>query len=116
DLILIVYLVYVLNVFDEVFRTLFFLEIVLSEIFVILFLRTTKPFFFAARPSAILMAALIISTAIGFISIFPPLASYLNFETPVTDLILFTVLIAVGYALTTELVKYFIYRNQELKY
>ncbi|MEM4590101.1 MAG: magnesium-translocating P-type ATPase [Candidatus Micrarchaeia archaeon] len=116
DLILIVYLVYVLNVFDEVFRTLFFLEIVLSEIFVILFLRTTKPFFFAARPSAILMAALIISTAIGFISIFPPLASYFNFETPVTDLILFTVLIAIGYALTTELVKYFIYRNQELKY
>ncbi|MCX8202236.1 MAG: magnesium-translocating P-type ATPase [Candidatus Micrarchaeota archaeon] len=116
DLILIVYLINVLGVFEEVFRTLFFLEIILSEIFVILFLRTTKPFFLAARPSAILMAALVISSAIGFISIFPPFASYLEFETPVTDLILFTVLIAIGYALTTELVKYFVYRNQDVKY
>ena len=112
DLILIVYLVYIVGVFDSVFRTVFFLEIILSEVFVILFLRTTKPFIFAKGPSTILLITIVISATIGFAALYPPLSNYLQFETPVIDLILFALLITIGYALTTELVKNIVFKNQ----
>jgi Mg2+-importing ATPase len=113
DLILIFYLLYVLNVFEEVFRSVFFLEIILTEVIVIFFLRTTKPFMFSKGPSLILVTAIIFSTLVGFAALYPPLSTYLEFQTPVTDLILFTILISLGYALTTEFVKYFVYRNSD---
>jgi Mg2+-importing ATPase len=111
-LILIVYLVYILGVFDSVFRSVFFLEIILTEVMVIFFLRTTKPFVLAKGPSPILLIAIIVSAAMGFAALYPPLSNYLQFETPVSDLVLFTILITIGYALTTELVKNFVFRNQ----
>ncbi len=113
DLILIFYLIYMLGVTEELFRTVFFLEIIFSEVFVVLSLRSTKPFFMANGPSFFLVFVIFLSALIGVASVFPPLANYFGFETPITDLLVFVVMLSVGYALTTELVKFLVYRNNE---
>ena len=113
DLILIFYLIYMLGVTEDLFRTLLFLEIILSEVFVILSLRSTKPFFLAKGPSFSLVFAMLLCATIGAASVFPPLAAYFSFETPISDLLMFVVMVSVGYALTTELAKFLMYGNGE---
>ena len=108
DLIIIAFL---LNAGESLFQSVLFLEIVFSEIFVILSLRTMKPFLLAKRPSAWMMLAIAGVAILGAAMVFPPLAAIFGFETPVIDLIMFAGAVAIGYALVTEMAKYVMYRH-----
>ena len=108
DLIIIAFL---FNAGESLFQSVLFLEIVFSEIFVILSLRTMKPFVLAKPPSAWVLLAIAGVAILGTAMVFPPLATVFGFETPVMDLIVFAGAVAIGYALVTEMAKYIMYRH-----
>ena len=108
DLVIIAFMI---NAGESLFQSVLFLEIVFSEIFVILSLRTMKPFVLAKPPSVWMLLAIALVTILGTAVVFPPLAALFGFETPVMDLIVFAAAVAVGYALVTEMAKYIIYRH-----
>ncbi|VVB73307.1 putative copper-exporting P-type ATPase A [uncultured archaeon] len=108
DLIIVAFLI---NASESLFQSVLFLEVVFSEIFVIVSLRTMKPFVLAKPPSVWVLLAIAAVAVIGTVAVFPPLAGLFGFETPVMDLIVFAALVAVGYALVTEMAKYIMYRH-----
>jgi Mg2+-importing ATPase len=102
---------YVMNYGASLFRSVLFLEMVFAEVFVILALRTIKPAVLSNRPSLTLLAVIIAIVVVGIAAVSPLFAGTFGFETPVTELVLFALLVAIGYALTTEVAKYIVYRH-----
>lgn len=109
DLILIIL---ILNVSEGLFQSLLFLELVLSGIFVILSLRTTKPIWLSNKPSRYLIAAIIIIALVGVVAVFPPFSEIFKLQTPPDELLLLAIAVAVGYAIATECAKYIIYMKK----
>lgn len=104
DIITMLLVYFMLSTDAALFRTVWFLESVLSEIFVVFAVRTAKPFY-RSKPSGLLIAASIISTLIAIGILFSPLASFFQFA-PVTPTVIAIVLgIVFVYVMIVELAK-----------
>lgn len=96
-----------LKVFDVSiveFRTAWFVESLLTQLFVIMILRTRKPIT-ASQPSRLLMVLTIVVAIIAMLIPLIPGSSLLGFEALKPKIFLFIILITFTYLLTTEMVK-----------
>jgi Mg2+-importing ATPase len=107
DLILIVFL---MGATLEVFRTGLFLEIILSEIVVLMILRSNRPFFLAEPPSAPLFITSVLSVLLGIAVIYTPVGQLFGFVPLEPRVLLFIIVVVIAYASLTEIVK-LIYRK-----
>jgi Mg2+-importing ATPase len=91
------------------FRTGWFVESLLTELFVALVVRTQRPFF-RSRPGRVLLATTAAVTVLAFAVPYLPLAGLLGFVRPSATLMAVMASIAIGYVLVTELAKRPFYR------
>jgi len=105
DVILILLLFFVFGVDQVLFRTVLFVEIVLSEILVLFVIRTEKFFLRGTRPSKQLVFASIGAVLLTFALIYLPITSLFEFTPLPLYLLGFTLLIVLGYTFATEVVK-----------
>jgi len=93
------------------FQTTWFIESVLSAVAVTFFLRTRR-LFYKSKPSSFLLynglTIMIITFFLPWIPIFSTLFSFVPLPF---HLLLFAVIIVIGYLSTTEVVKYFFYKK-----
>lgn len=104
-------LYFIFSASESLFQSVLFLEVVFSEIFVIISLRSMKPFFLAKAPSLLMIIAIVGVAVVGVVAVFPPIADMFGFQTPPQDLIILAALVAIGYSIATEIAKYFMYRH-----
>lgn len=99
-----------LNASVEEFRTGWFLESVVSAAFIVLIIRTFRPFY-KSRPSKSLLIAVLSIIAITFILPFTPLAPFLGFTVLPINLYFFVFVVIIFYMILVELAKrYFLKR------
>jgi len=108
DYLTFIILLYVFNTTPEQFRTIWFLESVLTELLIIFIFRTRK-IFYRSKPSKNLIISTVVVILIAFIMPYIPLNSILGF-IPLSPLY-FTipVIITISYIILTELVKKYFY-------
>ncbi len=102
DLMVILYFV---GMGQEIFRTALFIEVILSEIAVILVLRSTKPIMQAERLSIPLLAGIAGATVIGLGIVYSPFASLFGLTPLPPYQLAVLVAIIMGYVAATEIVK-----------
>jgi len=105
DVILILLLFFVVGADQVLFRTALFVEIVLSEIFVLFVIRTEKFFLRGTRPSKQLVFASIGAILITFALIYLPITRLFEFTPLPLSLLGITMLVVLGYTFATEVVK-----------
>jgi len=105
DIILILLLFLVFNVGNELFRTVLFVEIVLSEVLVLFMIRTDKFFLKSTHPSKKLVLASVIALFLTFALIYLPITSIFEFTSLPLPLLGIVILVTVGYIIATEIVK-----------
>ena len=105
DILLILLLISVFNVPDVLFRTALFVEIVLSEVFVLFMIRTDKFFLKSEPPSKKLIWASVIALSITFALIYLPITSFFEFTSLPLHLLGVVILVVFGYIAATEMVK-----------
>ncbi|VVC03813.1 putative copper-exporting P-type ATPase A [Candidatus Bilamarchaeum dharawalense] len=104
DIITMLFVYFMLSADAALFRTVWFLESVLSEIFVVFVIRTAKPFY-RSRASNLLIATSIISTLVAIGILFSPLAPFFEFA-PITPTVIGIVLgIVIVYVMIVEFAK-----------
>lgn len=101
----IAFVLVIMNSNERLFQSALYLELLVSELIVILSLRTIKPFYKATWPSTALIAAIFLLMVIGIVAVIPPFSTYLGFQTPPLELIALTFVVALAYAITNELAK-----------
>lgn len=102
---------YVFSVDEKTFQTVWFVFSLLTELMVVLVLRTRRPAF-RSKPGRILILTTFMVTAIAFsIPYFSPFATLFDFSPLSVHLIGFIVALIAGYLLTTEIAKRFFYRT-----
>jgi len=103
-------LLLVFRVQEEAFQSGWFILSILTELMVLLVMRTQKPFF-KSRPAPILLYSSIGVAALTLLLPYLPLSNILNIA-PVPAAVLFSLLgIAAAYIITTEIAKHFFYRK-----
>jgi len=111
DIILILLLFLVFNVGNELFRTILFVEIVLSEILVLFMIRTDKFFLKSEPPSRKLVLASVIALLLTFALIYLPITGIFEFTFLPLRLLGIVILVTVGYIIATEIVKLAYFKN-----
>ncbi len=104
------------NVFHstpEQFRTAWFIESLLTEIVVLLIMRTRKRFY-QSRASWALLGSSLIIIIIAFTLPYLPLAKALGFVALPVHLMITLILLTIAYGAVTELGKFFFYRQRPL--
>jgi P-type Mg2+ transporter len=104
-------LIYIFRATPEQFRTAWFTESLLTEIVVLLIMRTRKRFYQSRASGALLLASLVVTLA-AFALPYLPLASALGFVALPVNLVLALFLLTIAYGAVTELGKSFFYRSQ----
>lgn len=104
DILTMVFVYFVLSADAALFRTVWFLESVLSEIFVIFMLRTAKSFY-RSRPSSLLIIASVGSAFIAIGVMFPPLGQYFEFAPITPEIIGIVICIVIAYVMIVEFAK-----------
>lgn len=97
-------LLLLLNASVEEFRTGWFVESVVSAAFIVLIVRTFRPFY-ASRPSKPLLTTVILIIALTFLLPLTPLAPFLGFTIIPGIFYLFILLIIILYMLLVEIAK-----------
>jgi len=111
DLITIYLFYYFLGVGAVMLRTLWFLESLLSEIFITFVVRTRGPFY-ASIPSKLLITSSLFITAVAVAVVsLPIIGNYFEFVPPSTEYILMVFGIVFGYCISTEIVKHWFFSN-----
>nr|BAL54323.1 Mg2+-importing ATPase [uncultured Aquificae bacterium] len=110
DYITFIFLLYVLRVNQETFRSAWFLEGLFTQILVLLLLRTQR-IFIKSRPSPLLMLTVLTVGIVGLILPFTPLGSMLELRPLPTPLYAFVLWITLLYLISVEAVKKFFYRK-----
>lgn len=105
DVILILLLFFVVGADQLLFRTVLFVEIVLSEVLVLFVIRTEKFFLRSTRPSKQLVFASIGAVLLTFALIYLPITSLFEFTPLSLSLLGITMLVVLGYTFATEVVK-----------
>lgn len=98
-------ILYFINSGEQIFRTALFIEILLSEIVVIISLRSFKPLYSAEPPSTLLLLAIIFVVLAGISIVYSPFASLFGFMPLPLPQLFFLIVLVLGYLLATELVK-----------
>jgi Mg2+-importing ATPase len=97
-------LLYIVRASPEQFRTAWFIESLLTELFVALVVRTQRPFF-RSRPGRALWMSTVAMVAVALVIPYLPFAAVVGF-TPLPWWLMLTVLcITAGYVLATEVAK-----------
>ena len=110
DLLTMGFILFILNADAALFRTIWFLESVLSEICVVYAIRTTKPFY-RSMPSLLLIGATLLIIGVSAGILYSPLAPLFEFVS-LSPMILGTVfLIVFTYVLVVEIAKKYFYRR-----
>ncbi|MFH1521177.1 MAG: magnesium-translocating P-type ATPase [Candidatus Micrarchaeota archaeon] len=104
DILTMIFIYFVLSADIALFRTVWFLESVLSEIFVIFILRTAKPFY-RSKPSSLLIIASVVSAVIAIGIVFPPVAQYFEFAPVTPEIVGIVICIVIAYVMIVELAK-----------
>ncbi|QWK19820.1 MAG: magnesium-translocating P-type ATPase [Hydrogenobacter thermophilus] len=110
DYITFIFLLYVLRVNQETFRSAWFLEGLLTQILVLLLLRTQR-IFIKSKPSPLLMLTVLTAGIVGLILPFTALGSMLELRPLPTPLYAFVLWITLLYLISVEAVKKFFYRK-----
>ncbi|MBI4399876.1 magnesium-translocating P-type ATPase [Candidatus Micrarchaeota archaeon] len=113
DALIILSLIYWLQAPEDLFRTAWFLESVLSEIIITFAIRTQQPFY-KSIPSMLLLITSVLATVFSVGIIYSPLASFFNF-VPLS----MNYLIAVGfvislYFIAAEIAKNFFFKHNAI--
>lgn len=103
-------LLYCFKVSPLEFRSGWFIEALLTQIFVILILRT-KQRFYQSKPDKHLLYTILIVSAVGFIIPFTPLGAILEIYPLQSNLFIAIVFIVLGYILLVETVKIWFYKK-----
>ena len=99
---------------QELFQSGWFILSILTELLVLLVMRTQKPFF-KSKPAPILLYATILVGLVTLVLPYLPVQKILNI-TPIPPLMLLALLgIAALYIITTEVAKHFFYRTKSHK-
>lgn len=108
----IVFIVLILSVgtTPDEFRTTWFLESILTELFIIFVMRTEK-LLFKSKPEKKMTIAIIVVSILIFIFPYSPLNTILGFVPLPPHLVLIIFIITASYIFTSELVKRFFYRK-----
>ncbi|MCX8200195.1 MAG: magnesium-translocating P-type ATPase [Candidatus Micrarchaeota archaeon] len=111
DLLTIFLFYFVFGVGAALLRTLWFLESLLSEVFITFIIRTRGPFF-ASFPSKLLITSSLFITiaAVAFVSL-PTIGQYFDFEPPTPEQIAIVFGIVFLYCVTTEVVKHWFFSH-----
>ncbi|MFB0537164.1 MAG: cation transporting ATPase C-terminal domain-containing protein, partial [Anaerolineae bacterium] len=107
-------LLLVLRATADQFRTGWFLESVLTELLILLVIRTRRPFF-KSRPGRYLLISALIVAGVTLILPYSPLSGLLGFTPLPISLLLVLGGIAVLYIATSEMVKSAFYERMQVK-
>jgi Mg2+-importing ATPase len=113
DYITFLFLLYVMKVSSDIFRSAWFLEGLFTQILVILSLRTKK-LFLKSKPSSLLLLTVFGVGLVGIIIPFTPLGKMLELKPLSMPLYLFVLLVVVFYLASVEIVKGFFYKRYDL--
>jgi Mg2+-importing ATPase len=113
DYITFLFLLYVMKVSSDIFRSAWFLEGLFTQILVILSLRTKK-LFLKSKPSSLLLLTVFGVGLVGIIIPFTPLGKMLELKPLSMPLYLFVLLVVVFYLASVEIVKGFFYKKHDL--
>jgi Mg2+-importing ATPase len=92
------------------FRTGWFLESVLTELLILLVIRTQKPFF-KSRPGSLMLIGVLLVAGVTFVLPYSPLSGILGFTPLPISLLLTLASITVLYVATSEIAKRIFYRR-----
>jgi len=92
------------------FRTGWFLESVLTELLILLVIRTQKPFF-KSRPGSLMLIGVLLVAGVTFVLPYSPLSGILGFTPLPVSLLLILASITVLYVATSEIAKQIFYRR-----
>jgi len=110
DYITFIFLLYIFKVRPEMFRSVWFLEGLLTQVLVLLVLRTKKAFT-KSKPSLSLVLTVVLVVGIGFFLPFTPLGNILELKPLDNRLYAFVFIITFTYLLSVEVLKKFFYRR-----
>ena len=100
------------KVSPEIFRSSWFIFSVITELFILMVMRTQKPFF-RSRPSPALLYS---SVAVGVLTVmlpYTPLRQALDISAPGPVIVMSLIAISAAYIVTTEIAKHFFYRHEK---
>ena len=97
-------LLYWLRATEQQFRTAWFLESLMTELFIVLVIRTRGPFF-RSRPGPLLIAATLLVAGTTIFLPFTPLGAAFGFAPLPAQFVLVLLAITVAYLAASELVK-----------
>ncbi len=106
-------LIYVLHADQEIFRTGWFMESVLSEIFVTFSIRTKRKFY-ESKPSNLMIIAAIAVSSITVLVIFSPIGSLFEFAKPPLWFFALMLGILAAYFLLVEVLKHIFFSRYEV--
>ena len=101
-----------LHLSPAAFQTGWFIESCLTQLAILFIIRTTKPFF-KSKPGKWLTIISILAALVVAALPFSPFASSLGLEIANTMQAIGILIIVLVYALTADLLKYFVFRNQK---
>lgn len=104
-------LIYLFKASATTFRSVWFLESVLSATLIILFIRTPKPFY-KSRPSKYLVLTILTIILVTILLPYTKLGKFFNLEPLSSPYFLFVFAILVGYAALVEVTKRFFFKKQ----
>jgi Mg2+-importing ATPase len=111
DLLTFAALLMVFNASPDEFRTTWFTESLLTELFAALAMRTRRPFF-RSRPGTVLLISTLVLVPVAFAMPYLPFAGVFGFVAMPTPLVLAVVGITAAYIAATELQKRWFYRDR----
>jgi Mg2+-importing ATPase len=98
-------IIYFLHLGEAVFRTALFLEVFLSEVIILISLRSARPFFKSEPLSLPLFISTVLVVIIAFGLVYSNIGLYFGFEQLSISQMGVLIAIVIGYLLTTEIVK-----------
>jgi len=113
DLIAVGILFYVFQARGSFFQTAWFIETLITDIFVVFVIRSARVPFFKSKPSLALAATCLGVVALGLILPFSPLAVDLGFVKVPVQIIIFLVILTAGYLAFVEFGKWYLNRKAE---
>lgn len=96
----------------EIFQSGWFTVSVLTELLILMVMRTHKPFFMS-RPAPLLLYSSIAVGAFTLILPYMPFSRFLNIEPVGLSIMAALIAISAAYIVTTEIAKHFFYRNEK---
>jgi len=113
DLVTFYILFYILGVEVDIFRTIWFLQSLSSQILVIFILRTNSDLL-KSKPALALMFTTLAVIVFAIILTYSPVSSYLGFVSLNADLVLFTIVMVFAYLLIIRIIKKYVVKDYKV--